>query len=140
MDATPIDLTQAQGLGELPAGLTGLNFADAPRGATTDRWAALHEAAAVVATLAGLAREPLSPRVRAFPAAISRAGAPRRALAEQGIEDICAMMEPGLAALLTVHTRGGDAKAPAAALWQEFRSARDAVLALAPPPGLSGDA
>jgi hypothetical protein len=57
----------------------------------------------------------------------------RRDLLRQGVEDLAAMMEPGLAALIAVHSDGRDAAAPARALWQEFVAARDALLALAPP-------
>ncbi len=102
------------------------------------KWSALHDAAAVVATLSGLAAETMRPELRNFPAVMRDTGGWRRDLAEQGIEDLSAVMEPGLAALLAVHARGA-ATAPAAlALWQEFVVARNALLALAPPPGPNG--
>ena len=47
-------------------------------------------------------------------------------------------MEPGLSALLAVHARGVNPAAPALTLWQEFVAARDALLALTPPPGDAG--
>ena len=94
------------------------------------KWAALHDAAAVVAALAGLGQEPHSPEVYGFPAAIHAAAGWRRTLAETGIDDLAAIMEPGIAALLAVNARGADARAPALALWHEFRSARDALLTL----------
>ena len=62
----------------------------------------------------------------------------RRAMAEQGVDDLSAIMEPGLSALLAVRARGGDASAPAMTLWEEFLAARDALLALAPPQGGNG--
>ena len=54
-------------------------------------------------------------------------------MAEEGVDDIAAIMEPGLAALLAVHARGADAKPAALALWQEFMAARDALMILLPP-------
>lgn len=51
------------------------------------------------------------------------------ALAAQGLEDIEAMLAPGLAALATLTARGQDTAAPALALWREFHAAREGVLA-----------
>ena len=99
------------------------------------KWSALHDAAGIVAVLAGLAPEPLKPQVRNFPVLIRDAGGWRTALAEQGIDDRAAIMEPGIAALLAVHARGASSTAAALALWQEFVRARTALLALASPAG-----
>ncbi|MDE2435696.1 MAG: hypothetical protein KGM49_05500 [Sphingomonadales bacterium] len=98
------------------------------------KWSALHDAAGVVAMLAGLAVESMRPEIRNFPAVMRDAGGWRRELSEQGIEDLAAIMEPGLAALLAVHARGINPAPAALALWQEFHAARSALLALAPPP------
>jgi hypothetical protein len=98
--------------------------------ALSAKWAVLHEAAGVVATLAGLRAEPLPAEVRAFPAAIRELGGWRRALAQQGVDDLAAIMEPGLAALLAVHAGGADPAAAALALWQEFATARAGLLNL----------
>lgn len=96
------------------------------------RWAALHDAANAVAMLAGMAPEKPDPAIRSFPARV-RDGAGRRfALVEHGVSDMAAFMQPGLTALLAVNARGQDATAPALALWQEFRAARAAVMALVP--------
>lgn len=108
MDATPIDF---------------LVHADAPPLAA--KWAALHAAADVVASLAGIA----AGRPQDIVAA-ERLGGWRLNLVRQGIDDIAAMMEPGLAALLTVHGQGGDPRPAAAALWREFDRARQPLLAL----------
>lgn len=62
------------------------------------------------------------------------AGGWRRQSAEQGIDDLAAIMEPGLAALLAVNARGVNPAVAAMALWQEFHAARATLLALAPPP------
>ncbi len=59
-------------------------------------------------------------------------------MAEEGVEDVAAIMEPGLAALLAVHARGADAAPAALALWQEFLTARNALLTLQPSCGAAG--
>lgn len=99
------------------------------------RWAALHDAAAAVAALAGLAPEKPDQAVRSLPGRARDAGGARFMLAEQGAADIAAVMQPGLAALLAVNARGQDAAVPALALWKEFHAARSAVLALVPAEG-----
>ena len=109
-------------------------FGQASASAMSMKWSALHDAANVVATLSGLNHEAMRPEVRNFPAVMRDAGGWRREMAEQGIDDLAAIMEPGLAALLAVHARGGDPSVPALALWQEFHAARAALLALTPPP------
>lgn len=99
------------------------------------KWAGLHDAAATIAAIAGIEARPMSAAVRNLPGIMRDAGGWRRARAEQGVEDLAAMMEPALAALLTV-CADGDNPAPAArVLYQEFTRARDALLALAPPTG-----
>ena len=97
------------------------------------KWAALHAVAEIVASLADGSVPNMPEPAKEFVPMIERAGGWRFDLARQGIDDIAAMLEPGLAALLSVHGQGGDAGPPAAALWQEFSRAREALLALAPP-------
>jgi hypothetical protein len=109
-------------------------FGQGPASAMTMKWSALHDATEVVAMLAGLAAEPMRAELRDFPAVMRDAGGWRRERAEQGIDDLTAILEPGLAALLAVHARGIDPAAAARALWQEFDAARAALLALIPPP------
>lgn len=119
------------------AGLPGSgrpSFGQAATSALAMKWSALHDAAAVVATLAGQAGNGMSNEMRAFPTVMHDAGGWRQVLAGQGIDDLAAIMEPGLAALLAAHARGADTSAPALALWEEFLSARAALLALTPPP------
>ena len=89
------------------------------------QWHALHRAAGAVAAMAGIEIELDSPAIRQFPEAIVAIQGWRRSLAEQGVADLAAVMEPGLTALISVHSRDGDAHAPAAALLQEFAAARD---------------
>lgn len=106
--------------------------------ATSMKWAALLEAGNVVAELAGLGGERTSPEIRNFPALIRDAESWRREMAENGIADLAAMMEPGLAALLAVSARGANPAPAALALWREFTAARSALLALLPPTGAMG--
>ncbi len=117
------------------------DFADAGRAESSTRlapssmsvqWDALHDAAAAVATMAGLAAEKPSREVRDFPDQIEDAGGWRFELANNGIADLSAMMRPGLKALLAVSARGQDATAPALSLWREYHHARAALLGLVP--------
>ncbi|MEE4153174.1 MAG: hypothetical protein V2I27_03365 [Erythrobacter sp.] len=96
-----------------------------------DRWALLHAAAARVAELAELAPDRENGEIAGFPGAIEMADPWRRELAAQGLEDIEAMLRPGLFALETIIARGGSPLAPALALWREFHGAREALLRLA---------
>lgn len=128
MDATPINLDMAYPLeAGMPAG--ALDLADV----TALKWTALHDAAAVVAALAGIPQQPLAAELRDFAGAVANAPHFRRELAEHGVDDLTAIMQPGIAALIAVRSRGGDATAPAVALWQEFTASRDALLALVLP-------
>jgi hypothetical protein len=136
MNATSGTFTPPPG-GALP-GSGRVEFGQASASATSMKWSALHDAAGVVAMLAGLAAETMRPEVRNFPAVIRDTGGWRRTLAEQGIEDLSAFMEPGLAALLAVNARGANAAPAALALWQEFLVARNALLGLVPPPSETG--
>lgn len=96
--------------------------------ALAPKWIALHAAAEVVASLAGIAADTRPDEN--FAPTIERAGGWRLTMARQGIDDIAAMMEPGLSALLTLHGQRGDTRAAATALWQEFDRARGALLAI----------
>ncbi len=113
-------------------------FGHASASAMSMQWSALHDASGVVAMLAGLTQEPMRPEMRNFPAVMRDTGGWRRNLADQGIADLCAIMEPGLTALLAVHARGANTAPAALALWQEFHVARAALVALTPPPAEQG--
>jgi hypothetical protein len=102
------------------------------------KWAALQEAGRAILLLAGLEPEPPNASIRNFPALLREVDHRRREVAERGIDDLAAIMEPGLAALLAVSARGADAKAPAMALWREYCAARQALMALLPQPGALG--
>lgn len=95
------------------------------------RWKALHDQATAVGQMAQLSPERFEGALADFPGRICGASSWKLALALQGIEDIDAMMQPGLAALSTVTARGGSAHVPALALWREFYNARTGVMALA---------
>ena len=107
-------------------------FGQAASSAMSMKWSALHDAAGIVAALAGMAPEPMRADQRNFPAVVRDAGGWRRTMAEQGVEDLTVIMEAGIAALLAVHARGVDARAAALSLWHEYVSARDGLMALAP--------
>ena len=96
------------------------------------QWVALREAGGAIAALAGGDIWAESAEHLAFPLGLRSAHARRQVLIEQMIGDLVAMMEPGVAALLAVHERGGNAAPAARALWQEFVAARGGLLALAP--------
>lgn len=113
-------------------------LANASASALSRQWAALQDAAKVVAMMSGLEPERPSPEIRNFPALIRDCGAWRQAIAEDGIADLAAMMQPGIAALLGVNARGADARPAALALLREFNAARASLLALLPPSGDMG--
>jgi hypothetical protein len=100
------------------------------------KWGAVHEAAAAIAELAGIPPEYRTPEIRNFPAIMRDTGGWRLRLATQGVDDLAAILEPGLAALLTLHGSGVPATAAAQALWQEFHTARTGLLALIAPLGI----
>ena len=106
--------------------------------ATSIRWSALGEAGVVVAMLAGIEAEPHSKLIRNFPGLLRDCNIWERDLAICWIDDLTAIMEVGLAALLAVNARGTDCRAAAFALWEEYITARAALLALSPPAGALG--
>ena len=107
-------------------------FAQSGTSAMSERWTALADAANVVATLAGLLPERTTAEVRNFPALVRDAETWRREQAENGIADLTAVMEPGIAALLALQARGTDSRPAAMALWHEFLAARSAIMSLLP--------
>jgi len=132
MDATPGMLDEFGPAGSPPAaGRPALPEGTVPDART--RWPALMEAAAIVARLARIPLEPLPEGAHQLPEIIAAAPMGRRALAEQGVEDLAAIMMCGLSALLAVHRKGLDASWAAQSLWEEFRSTTDALLRLLVP-------
>ena len=132
MNSGPFSSPGAAG-GTLP-GSGRAEFAQGAASAMAMKWSALHDAASVVATLAGLAPEPRKADVRNFPAQIRDTGGWRKTLAEQGIDDLSAVMEPGIAALVAAHARGVTPSAAALTLWHEFVRTRSALLELVAVP------
>ncbi|GMM91915.1 hypothetical protein [Qipengyuania sp. MTN3-11] len=128
------DLSQATELPPLAADPTG----DRTGGSLSARWDALHDAADAVASLAQLAHEERSHGIAALPRRAIAAESTRRALAIRGVEDLSAVMQTGLTALLGVVERGGDATAAALTLWREFHAGRRAIQALVDAPEAIG--
>lgn len=97
------------------------------------QWAALHEAAALVARLAGAAAHDHAAALltQPCPEPIRRAAGWRLGLIAQGLADMAAILEGGIRALLVAQARGGPVGPAAEALWDEFLSARAALLELA---------
>lgn len=138
MDATPLNTAGAKPLGGILPSAGRPQFGQGSASALSMKWSALHDAANTVGLLAGMPPRVLTAEMRNFPALMRDVAGWRRELAEQGIEDLAAIMEPGLAALLSAHARGADPGPPARALWEEFHAARDALLGLLPPEGAMG--
>ena len=124
MDATPTDFLARYAEHAAP-------HEGDPRSPLALKWTALQAAAEVVASLADIRPRGSAETAQALAAGLERAGGWRLDLARQSVDDIAAMMEPGIAALLAVRAQGGDARAAALALWQEFDRARQALLTLA---------
>jgi hypothetical protein len=109
----------------LPLADPRLDPAPAPA-ALVAQWEALHDSAAALGKLAQIAPEGSAPP---FGPLVETALPWQLTLAAQGLDDIAAMLAPGLAALGTLTARGQETAAPALALWREFHAARAGVLA-----------
>ena len=94
------------------------------------QWEAVHEAAAAVANLAQLGREPFAEHLANLPMAAARKGSWQYEMAARGIDDLAAVMQPGLRALLSLTAQGQDTTAAALTLWREFHTARGAIVEL----------
>ena len=88
--------------------------------------------------LAGASTGRPSREIRDFPMLLRDAKPWRREAAERALDDLSAIMEPGIAALMAINARGGDCRAAAEALWSEFSAARAALLAMVPAVGSFG--
>ena len=96
------------------------------------RWEAVHEAAAAVGKLAQLGRETLTEDIVALPLRAAARGGWHYEMVARGIDDLAAVMQPGLRALLSLTAGGQDTTAAALTLWREFHMARTAILGLVP--------
>ena len=117
---------------ESPEQLKAMREALAERRPLSKRWRELHALGQQIAMKAQLATEPFEGRFAEFPNAILDAAPWHRELAEHAMEDIDAMLQPGLTALQAIEARGTDATAPALTLWREFYNAREGLMGLAP--------
>ncbi len=95
-----------------------------------ERWQALHESAQEVARQAGLARDLVFDEAAEEHAIFANVSDWQQKLALQALEDLDAVLQPGLAALRAIEARGRDGSAPAQALWREFLRSRESILAL----------
>ena len=110
-----------------------MSFEQVAAGASSHKWLTLHEAADIVAMLAGIEPKSTTREIGEFPALVRDAVSWRRDLVERGMEDIAAVLESGMAALLGIKARGADPRPAALALWREFVEARSSLLSLLPP-------
>jgi len=120
------DLAQATMLPPADHGRRGLPEI----GVLAEQWEAVHEAAAAVGKLAQLGREELSPEIVQLPLRAAEKGGWQYETAARGIDDLAAVMQPGLRALLSLTAQGQDTTAAALTLWREFHTARAAILDL----------
>lgn len=117
-----------------PDGSSAGQGRDSRARAIQSKWAALRDAGDAVCALAGPEARRPSDEIRDFPEFLHSTSGWRLDLAARAIDDLAAVMEQGLSALLSARARGADARAAAAALWREFEAATTAIAALAPPP------
>ncbi len=96
------------------------------------KWAALQEAAEAVRLLSGHSGMQPHPEASELADTMLHADLWRQELVREAVEDLSAVMEAGLVALLAIHERGGNPAAAALALSEEFLAAEAAVLALVP--------
>ena len=96
------------------------------------QWGAVHKAAATVGILAQLGEVPVDAEIRELPERAVAIGGAKLAMVVRGIDDLAAVMQPGLRALLSLTAQGQDTTSAALTLWREFHNAREAILALAP--------
>ena len=138
MDSAPFSTDNARpALSRLP-GSGQAGFGQGSASALSMKWSALHDAASTVATIAQLPPIAMSKPVRHFPAIIRDVGGRARQSAERQIDDLNAVLEPGVAALLSAYARGANPRAAARALCEEFVEGRDAIMALVPEDHRSG--
>ena len=97
---------------------------------TAERWRSLHESAQIIASMAALANEPFEGELAGFPDRLAQVEDTRREHAETTLEDLDAILQPGLTALLAIQARGQDTTAPALALWREYHASRSALMSL----------
>ncbi len=95
-----------------------------------NQWEAVQEAATAVGHLAQLGREILSEDIISLPLRAAEKGGRHYEMVARGIDDLAAIMQPGLRALLSLTAQGKDTTAAALTLWREFHTSRSAILSL----------
>lgn len=95
-----------------------------------NQWEAVHEAAAAVGHLAQLGREKLEGDMAMVPIRAAERGGWHFEAVARGIDDLAAIMQPGLRALLSLTAEGKDTTAAALTLWREFHMARAAIVGI----------
>jgi hypothetical protein len=94
------------------------------------RWRTIAADAGLLAGLAGLHETSTPEQPDGFFSALEKASEWQCELAWQGVEDIEALLQSGMAALGVLQDRGQDAQIPAMALWRELDAARRSVMAM----------
>ena len=103
------------------------------------KWRALENVTSAVADLAGIGADSSDRAATDFPGMLAQTSGWRRNLAEDGLNDLIAIVEPGVAALLAVHARGNDTAPAAMALWREIKLARANLLDIVAQRNMSAD-
>ena len=96
------------------------------------QWDAVHEAAAAIGALAQLGRGDEDDAVKGLPDRALQLGGFEYEMVMRGVDDLAAVMQPGLRALLALSAQGQDTTSAALTLWQEFHKSRDAIIGFAP--------
>lgn len=98
-----------------------------PPGSTTtlqDTWVAIHEAAALVATIAGVAEGRITTEIELGLCADLR----HAEMHDQAVRDLANVLRRGVSALLEAHVSGGAPHAASLTLWQDFLVERSMLL------------
>jgi hypothetical protein len=101
-----------------------------PAHAMAARWQAIADHSARLAVMAQLHSGANAGTPPIFSGALEDTSDWQRELAWQGLEDILAMLQAGMAALDVLEMRGVDPRVPALALWREVDIAQRSVLAM----------
>ena len=102
------------------------------RDTLAEQWSAVHDAAAAIGVLAQLGRPEEGPEVTGLPERAETLAGFEYELVRRGVDDLAAIMQPGLRALLALSAGGQDTTVAALTLWREFHASRDAIVALVP--------
>lgn len=101
---------------------------------TDTQCALLKQAVSSIAAIASTDPEYLNHKLDQILAQIPSTSGQRRQWVQNGLDDLLAMIEPVIAALMTLTARQVAAMPPARALWEEIDQAATAILELAREP------